>query len=521
MRSTTQKAMTISVKLVAFLLFVFLVTSSQASAKLWGDKGYPIYPVKFGRAGQNNPITIQSGKNEHHFLIFEVSEVTPDNLIIDLVARDSAPIPELETWQLLPVPTNLPDRFFDDGLVPLNSQLTIPQNPFYVAISLKIPATQPNGKSTYELIFRNGSQWVSQPLNLRVWRFCLSDDLPITNMGVFWPNKSWLSGYASDGYEAIFDAYLKAMRQYKFNAVNVFPLPADEVAAGSPITQYPNFLSRLNLVMEKLKYRYFRLPKLDGAKSVGLPGNQFQENAEKYYSALLDYLKQEGWASKALVKLWDEPNPEDYATVALTYRIVKTIAPEFRMECSGGIPSLDLANAIDAWALYGLNYDFEQLAPLRAGGKELWLYANKLHGPSRPPVCQRSIGLYVFAYDFSGYLLWGVNYWPQDVWSNPPGDADSSRRGAFYYPDPRSGMPLPTLRLEALRRGWEDYQYLSLLAQSVAQGVVSQKTLTKTRNKLASLIGDIKKLSPPANWNDLEKFRLELGALLDQISAGG
>lgn len=520
MKITPENATMVPVKIVSLLLFAFLMTTTQAVAKPWGAKGYPIYPVKFVRPGvtYNPPIVLHSGKNEHHFLVFEVNGATPDNLVIGFTSKDSTPIPEWETWQILPVPTDLPVRFYEDGLVPLKSQLAIPQSPLHVGINLKIPATQTSGNSSFELIFQNGSKWVSQPVNLTVWRFCLPDDLPVTLMGVLWPNKNWLSRYASGGYDAIFDAYLKAMREYKFNAVNVFPLPPEEVAAGRAISQYPEFLRRLNLIVRDLKYRYFRLPTLPGARGLGLPGNQFKTNAEKYYSALLNYLKQEGWASRALVKLWDEPKTQDFATAAQAYGIVKTIAPEFRMECAGGIPSKNLANVVDNWAVYGLNYKPQELAPFRVSGKELWLYANKLHGPSQPPVCQRSIGLYVFAYDFAGYLLWGVNYWPKDVWSNPPGDADSSRRGAFYYPDPKTGMPLPNLRLEAFRRGWEDYQYLSLLAQAVSQGVLPQEALNGTKNKLAGLIGDIEQLSPSASWNDLETFRLEVGALLDQAA---
>jgi hypothetical protein len=132
-------------------------------------------------------------------------------------------------------------------------------------------------------------------------------------------------------------------------------------------------------------------------------------------------------------------------------------------------------------------------------------------------VHQRLIGWLLYRYQFSGYLLWGVNFWPNDPWTTEPGTADYMRRGTFYYPHPQTGLPVPTLRLESLRRGLQDYQYLQLLAEARQKGLVAQATFAHIEQRLLVLTKDFQSNDFQVPMQELESLRLQIGELLDRL----
>jgi hypothetical protein len=66
-------------------------------------------------------------------------------------------------------------------------------------------------------------------------------------------------------------------------------------------------------------------------------------------------------------------------------------------------------------------------------------------------------------YDIKGFLYWCVNWWP---FVDPFKDTNNTQwgqngNGLLYYPGPEG--PMASIRLEVLRDGLEDYEYLYLL----------------------------------------------------------
>ncbi|MCX5894153.1 MAG: DUF4091 domain-containing protein, partial [Deltaproteobacteria bacterium] len=141
-----------------------------------------------------------------------------------------------------------------------------------------------------------------------------------------------------------------------------------------------------------------------------------------------------------------------------------------------------------------------------------------LHGSAQPPVSQRLIGWYLYRYGLRGYLVWAVNSWPEDPWTSPPSQKDAGRRGVFFYPDPQTGLPLPTVRLESLRRGWEDYLYLDMFAKAHQRGAVPDEVFRRVQEKFIRLTANLGAMSPAANWADLEELRLEMGEALNRTA---
>jgi hypothetical protein len=81
-------------------------------------------------------------------------------------------------------------------------------------------------------------------------------------------------------------------------------------------------------------------------------------------------------------------------------------------------------------------------------------------------------------------------------------------------------MPLPTLRLEAMRRGWEDYQYLVLLQKAAMQGKVEAAAYALIQEKITAVAGNLKNDNPKVSWQQLEDLRLQIGELLDRADGG-
>lgn len=123
-----------------------------------------------------------------------------------------------------------------------------------------------------------------------------------------------------------------------------------------------------------------------------------------------------------------------------------------------------------------------------AKGKEVWWYV--CCGPTPPYanlftnqscVSHRQLFWQSWKYKAEGLLYWGINFWdwwgaepkydPATAWPNSQDDIgntlvdqDLLGDGFFIYPGPKG--PVNSIRLEAIRDGLEDYEYLWLLNEA-------------------------------------------------------
>ncbi|MFZ2446366.1 MAG: DUF4091 domain-containing protein [Syntrophobacteraceae bacterium] len=518
--------------ILLFLLLSAPLTPPGETARAFArstpsETDYPTHSLTLGSANKPaSPIHLNGARNEHLMLLFSFKGARVEALSAELRKKDNSPGLEAKFYQLRPVVAPLPGKSLPDGLVPLEPGLLVPDNPVTLAASIKIPVTAPEGTYRYELEFRGDSLSVVQPLEVKIRRFSLDDDLPITIMANFNPDEEWFRRYGVNNqadFEKVIEAYLRSLREYKVNAISGFyPLPRGGVLRGRPLTNFPAFTGMLDLVNGPLGYRYFRLPRLPGAKTIGQPNSTYPADAKQFYSTLYQYVKSKGWERKAIVKVWDEPRPQQFPLVARAYALVKEAAPGLRTESAGVTPTPELARSIDIWAIHASRADPQTLAAAKQSGLELWLYANHLHRPDRPATHQRMVGWYTYRHSFAGYLFWGVNAWRDDPWAPVSALNPFSRRiavqrtGTFYYPHPRTGMPLPNLRWEAMRRGWEDYQYLDKLAAAEKRRLIDPVAFKDISLRIAAVTENLPAVNPGVTWTELEDLRRRIGDLLDQ-----
>jgi hypothetical protein len=203
---------------------------------------------------------------------------------------------------------------------------------------------------------------------------------------------------------------------------------------------------------------------------------------EDLLPALNRHLDEKGWKPIYRQHVLDEPHGDEPAAYARTVALVRKHLP--------GVPTIDaidakdvpepLREASDIWVPQLGRFD-DQLAMLeerRGAGHEVWYYTclfprgrymNRL--TDLPLLKTRLLHWVNYRYSLAGFLHWGWNFWgPEPTKSTQPvinmnltllpsGDA------YVVYPDRERLSVHPSIRLEAMRAGIEDYELLSALAR--------------------------------------------------------
>lgn len=164
-----------------------------------------------------------------------------------------------------------------------------------------------------------------------------------------------------------------------------------------------------------------------------------------------------------------------------------------------------LKDYIDVWCIgSGLVSLMEpEIAERRAAGDMIWTYnwygvaRNGGITPAVEPRLQTWLG---YHYDAPGQLWWCANFWGgcPNPWTNMKNNPSSYGEGILYYPGAQVGIAsgVSSIRMELVRDGLEDYQYLWLLEQKqgraavmnyVNQLVTSYTSYTQDIGKVASV----------------------------------
>lgn len=220
------------------------------------------------------------------------------------------------------------------------------------------------------------------------------------------------------------------------------------------------------------------------------------------------------------------------------------------MQTSFPIPEIrDLYNAwCPLFYHFGDKEELKTLQDLKQRGDEIWWYA--ADSPSKPypnffldyPVFDcRIIATLSFMYKIDGVLYWCINrewstnldikdQWPQKPWKAYIVNIFTQKRvskngmGNLVYPGP-DGRIYPSLRLENLRDGVADYEYLTMFKNSIEALNKSKYQDKQTLLDKASAL-----LVIPANVavavnnysgdpDNLLKYRIKVAEMIEEINA--
>jgi hypothetical protein len=156
-----------------------------------------------------------------------------------------------------------------------------------------------------------------------------------------------------------------------------------------------------------------------------------------------------------------------------------------------------------------------------------------------------------YRYHLTGILVWNSNAWNaegcsppavlQNIWEDPMTYMDGhgtpfggaaeygNGDGMFFYPpnrDPNNDKtkylsgPVPSLRLEILREGIDDYDYMMLLEDCIRSARSDQHNLVKKAKQVLNVGGEVFETEKEYTKNSeiLAKYRQQMGNLLDQFN---
>jgi hypothetical protein len=253
--------------------------------------------------------------------------------------------------------------------------------------------------------------------------------------------------------------------------------------------------------------------------------------------ALVNRLIDGGWFAKGFFYEVDEPSSKAaYDVFATVNERLRKIEPRYRIvtpfwsnpDFDSRLRSRDLMlGKVNIWCPH-LDYvasepNFRQFLKGRMNaGETIWWYV--CNNPRKPynnlhidmsAMAHRTLLWQQKREGLQGLLYWSVNYWAKQFVADPWQDMDTIGTGYYgdgslLYPGKKVGIdgPVGSIRLEVLRDGLEDFDYLTLADRKLGQAATQQFVV-----KIARSLTDYEQ--SPAR---LEEVRRELGEALEKAS---
>jgi hypothetical protein len=407
------------------------------------------------------------------------------------LAKNTSDTPAAELCCKAPV--EVPDPLLPPAPVDVEAGRTQP-----LWITVHVPREAAAGGYTGKLTVRWEGGEAEVPLALTVWPFAIPETqhLSFTN----WISPEALAKYYkvavySDAFFGILGRYARACAEHHQNIlwIGLGVVGITQQADGTFAYDWGTFDRWVEVVSANGCGRSIEIQQLGGWKDgnwdnseivlhgygVKLPSGETktlpaEEVLPKLLPALEAHLQARGWMGKTLIHIADEPAVHHVASYAKVSDWVHSLAPHLRR--IDAIEAPDFTGHLEVWVpklnhLYNWLPHYEKA---RDGGAEIWFYTccHPMGAfPNRfldfPLIKTRILQWYNWRFGLSGYLHWGLNFWDDDPLHStgnpqlPPGDS------WIVYPGPDG--PLSSIRWEALRDGFEDYEYLWLLADRSRQ----------------------------------------------------
>jgi hypothetical protein len=250
-----------------------------------------------------------------------------------------------------------------------------------------------------------------------------------------------------------------------------------------------------------------------------------------------DYVRQEaewlrghGWLPLAYVYGFDEVRPDEYDELKTAFSAVRKAVPELRRACTVA-PNEALEGTVDIWVPLTASFDPRAAEKRRKAGDEVWWYicAGPWHPYCNwfidyPATDARVLFWQTFKYGVTGFLYYEIAMWRTNLITQPsadgtqiPPEEEEVRRaieqgkrwpdipwntftfshyngdGLLIYPG-KQQTPLPSVRLEVIRDGIEDYDLLSVLRD--ARAAIMKSHQTEGKQELVAIATELLGIRP-------------------------
>lgn len=276
-----------------------------------------------------------------------------------------------------------------------------------------------------------------------------------------------------------------------------------------------------------------------------------------YLGQFQDNLEENGWLGKEYLYWIDEPKHEDYEFVREGMKTIKEAAPKLTRFITENNPGPEIMDVTNIGCPVLVKFDLEKSQEWTDQGREMWSYL--MCWPKDPHVNlfidSHAINLRMwlwmsYRYNLTGILVWSSNVWNaagcsppgvlQNIWEDPMTYKDSygapvgggmefgNGDGMFFYPpnrDPNNDKtkylrgPVPSIRLEIMREGIDDYDYMIMLENCIENAKSNQKGLVKKANELLNFGTEVFNSDRVYTKNPkiLMDYRKQMGALLEKF----
>lgn len=366
---------------------------------------------------------------------------------------------------------------------------------------VNVPADARPGTYEGKVTVRHGGDAVSVPVELRVRSFRLPRPGTLaTAFGMYaWSlARGW---FGKQPYEdsmpiEMFARWCEFLGQYRLTPKNM----AREyitVARSDETGELEVDLSNLWRTVAPLALKYyapysFCLHRLPTAPAIRSPDNKHTpENAREIVKAIKEAWERQGLPREVYIYGYDEPHPDEYPFLCEAYAKVREVAPEYPiMQTIGDVNPQALVGLVDIWCPLSARLDSDFYAKRIEAGDTLWTYV--CCGP-KPPHANFFVDEPATDHRVLFWQTWqhgatGLLYWCLTIWDGLPTPSQgqpcfpeapihlkdhttyksfqTNGDGLLVYPGP-DREPIPSIRLEVIRDGIEDYEYLALLARLI------------------------------------------------------
>jgi len=479
----------------------YRVDTASSLVKVFPDTDYK--PA----AQLNSSVHISLARNEYEDaqVVIEAPwrDVRVDRIeFSDLRGPDGALIPAkaISWWRVDFVETTFAPPYevprvgwYPDPLMPAGPFVVRRLSRTPVWISVKTSKDTPPG--TYRgtvTVVPKGLRPTVVPLEVTVWDFTVPDKTHLRTMtwfnGFGWfPRHYGFNRRTEEGrrqHEAATRRFWDMLLEHRLG-------PGGDVASHVPRRRGGYDFSEIDRRLEYLFARGMNAFIMGTAPNLKRQGkNEYSAEFIARFTDMLrvyaDHLREKGWIDKAYVYTYDEAPRRHWDQVRKIARAIKKVAPELRiLQCLNqpeGVRAL--ADVVDVFDIYVAQYHKTGVQALQQRGTEVWLAVccYPMDHPNLfieyPLIDARLLPLFCWKYRARGFEYWSPASWGRNVrrngqgpmWPEVPWDPNTFGRyngdGYLIYPGP-NGVPYPSIRLKALRDGFEDYEYLWLLRRLV------------------------------------------------------
>ena len=424
-------------------------------------------------------------------------------------------------------------------------------------VRVKVPADARAGTYTGRIALAAEGWTANAPLKLEVYDFALPDRMTCQTAFGFEAPNVWRYHNLKDEKDrrAVLEKYLACLAAHHISPYDPAPLDPFKVTWPDkknlvPAIDWAAWDAAIGRAIDRYHFNSFSIP------MVGMGGGTFfarvepdllgyKEDTPEYKAAFAAYgraveghLREKGWLPYAFIYWFDEPADKDFAFVTNGFKKLKATAPDLTRMLTKE-PRPDLVGGPNLWCPIENEFRQGPADERMKAGERFWWYV--CCGPKAPyptlfidhPATELRVWLWqTWQRKIDGILIWSTNYWTSDAaypdpahpqnpyadpasWTSGYGTPKGAKNlwgngdGRFLYPPeaaadgspagPVLDGPVASIRLEMLRDGIEDYEYLVILRDLLAKR--GAKLSEKERADFASLLA-----VPPEITKDATTF---------------